>query len=77
MSGTTMVFLIVLICVGGGIISEMYKRRLEFKKAGTHTKEQQAQLQAEINALKSRVAALEQIVTDEGYQLKKDIDNLN
>ncbi|MCG9757965.1 MULTISPECIES: hypothetical protein [Pseudoalteromonas] len=76
MSGTTMVFLIVLICVGSGIISEIYKRRLEFKKMDSHSKEEREQLQSEINALKSRVATLEQIVTDEGYQVKKDINRL-
>ncbi|MGA4606091.1 hypothetical protein CBQ28_11950 [Pseudoalteromonas sp. GCY] len=76
MSGTTMVFLIVLISVGGGILSEMYKRRLEYKKLDSQSQKERDQLHAELNALKSRVAILEQIVTDEGYQVKKDINNL-
>ena len=76
MSGTTMVFLIVLITVGGGILSEIYKRRLDFKKAQSLAQADQQALQHEIKALKSRVAVLEQIVTAEGYQVKKDIENL-
>ncbi|AXQ98387.1 MULTISPECIES: hypothetical protein [Pseudoalteromonas] len=76
MSGTTMVFLIVLISVGGGILSEMYKRRLEYKKLDSQSQKERDQLHAELNALKSRVAILEQIVTDEGYQVKKDINSL-
>ncbi|MCG7538638.1 hypothetical protein EXT48_10855 [Pseudoalteromonas sp. CO348] len=76
MSGTTMVFLIVLISVGGGILSEMYKRRLEYKKLDSQSQKERDQLHAELNALKSRVVILEQIVTDEGYQVKKDINSL-
>ena len=76
MSGTTMVFLIVLISVGGGIISEIYKRRLEFKKIDAQRTKVDDELHSEIAALKARVATLEQIVTDEGYQVKKDINNL-
>ena len=76
MPGTTMVFLIVLITVGGGILSEIYKRRLDFKKAQSLAQADQQALQHEIKALKSRVAVLEQIVTAEGYQVKKDIENL-
>ena len=76
MSGTTMVFLIVLITVGGGILSEIYKRRLDFKKAQSLAQADQQALQHEIKALKSRVAVLEQIVTAEGYQVKKDIEKL-
>ncbi|TMN35342.1 hypothetical protein [Pseudoalteromonas sp. S2755] len=76
MSGTTMVFLIVLISVGGGILSEMYKRRLEYKKLDSQSQKERDQLHAELDALKSRVAILEQIVTDEGYQVKKDINSL-
>ncbi|WP_419147828.1 hypothetical protein [Pseudoalteromonas 'SMAR'] len=76
MPGTTMVFLIVLITVGGGILSEIYKRRLDFKKAQSLAQADQQALQHEIKALKSRVAVLEQIVTTEGYQVKKDIENL-
>ncbi|ASD67419.1 hypothetical protein [Pseudoalteromonas piscicida] len=76
MSGTTMVFLIVLICVGSGIISEIYKRRLESKKIDAQKAKVHDELHSEITALKARVAILEQIVTEEGYQVKRDINNL-
>lgn len=35
-----------------------------------------SKLHDEISDLKARVAALEKIITDDGYQLKKDIDRL-
>ncbi|WP_440055687.1 hypothetical protein ACSLBF_05955 [Pseudoalteromonas sp. T1lg65] len=76
MSGTTMVFLIVLIVVGGGIVSEIYKKRLDLKKHLAKSSKEDEALKAELSALKKRIEVLEQLVTDEGYQLKKDIQNL-
>ena len=78
MSGTTMV--IVIVCVVFGIIYEMYKKHLEFKaKTLNHNKttdEQSDQLKQQVDKLTERVQVLEKIVTDEGYQVQKDINNL-
>ncbi len=78
MSGTTMV--VVIVCVVFGILFEMYKKHLEFKSKtiqhndSTDTKNEE--LVQELHALKERVQVLEKIVTDEGYQVQKDINNL-
>lgn len=78
MSGTTMV--VVIVCVVFGILYEMYKKHLEFKtKTLNHNKvsdEQSDQLQLQVENLTARVQVLEKIVTDEGYQVQKDINSL-
>lgn len=80
MSGMTMVVLIVLISVGSGVIYDMYKKHLEFKRrAFLDNKESNGQItamKAEILALKERVQTLEAIVTDSSYKVKQDINNL-
>jgi hypothetical protein len=78
MSGTTMV--VVIVCVVFGVLYEMYKKHLEFKaKTIKHNNSADfttEALQKEVKALTERVKALETIVTDEGYQVQKDINNL-
>lgn len=78
MSGTTMV--VVIVCVVFGIIYKMYKMHLEFKtRTLNHNKtsdEQSCQLKREVETLTERIQVLEKIVTDEGYQVQKDINNL-
>lgn len=78
MSGTTMV--VVIVCVVFGIMYEMYKKHLQFKaKTLNHNKvsdEQTVHLKQQIEKLTERVQVLEKIVTDEGYQVQKDINNL-
>ena len=76
MSGTTMIVMIVFICVGLGMVGEWVKRHLAFKeKALKHTAGTD-EMKNEIASLKSRIETLEKIVTDEGYQLDKKIRNL-
>jgi len=78
MSGSTMV--VVIVCVVFGIIYKMYKMHLEFKaKTLNHNKtsdEQSEHLLQQVDKLTERVQVLEKIVTDEGYQVQKDINNL-
>ncbi len=78
MSGTTMV--VVIVCVVFGVIYEMYKKHLEFKEKTTShnetTDEQSELLKQQVKNLAERVQVLEKIVTDEGYQVQKDINNL-
>ncbi|WP_057831871.1 hypothetical protein [Colwellia sp. TT2012] len=78
MSGTTMV--VVIVCVVFGILYKMYNKHLEFKaKTIAHndnTDDKNDELKKEIQALNERVQILEKIVTDEGYQVQKDINNL-
>jgi cell division protein FtsL len=78
MSGTTMV--VVIVCVVFGIIYKMHKTHLEFKAKSlnqSETSDQQTdQLKEQVEKLTERVKVLEKIVTDEGYQVQKDINNL-
>lgn len=78
MSGTTMI--VVIVCVVFGIMYQMFKKHLDFKaKTLNHNKtsdEQSEQLQQRVEELAERVQVLEKIVTDEGYQVQKDINNL-
>ena len=71
---------VVIVCVVFGIMYEMYKKHLEFKtKTLNHNKssdEQSVQLKLHVEKLTERVQVLEKIVTDEGYQVQKDINNL-
>jgi len=78
MSGTTMV--VVIVCVVFGVLYKMYNKHLEFKaKTIQHNNSADSiseELQKEVKALTERVNTLETIVTDEGYQVQKDINNL-
>lgn len=78
MSGTTMV--VAIVCVVCGIIYKMFNKHLEFKaETESHNKtsdDQNNLLKQQIDKLTERVQVLEKIVTDEGYQVQKDINNL-
>ena len=76
MSGTTMIVMIVFICVGLGMVGEWVKRYLTFKEKALKHSGDSEQMRKELTALKSRDETLEKIVTDEGYQLDKKISNL-
>ena len=78
------VMTIVIVSVVFGVMYEMYKKYLEYKaKTIAHTSsannradEQSAELKQQIKILVDRVEVLEKIVTDEGYQVQKEIKNL-
>ena len=76
MSGTTMIFLIVLVSVGFGAIREIYITKLELKKRSTKGDQDVESLKTEISAFKERIVVLEKLVTDDGYQVSKDISKL-
>jgi len=78
MSGTTMV--VVIVCVVFGVLYKMYNKHLEFKAKtiahNNHADEKNDTLKKEVEALTERIQVLEKIVTDEGYQVQKDINQL-
>jgi len=79
MHGTTMVVIIVLISVGFGVISGMHKRHLALKEKTLVKNQQDGNnqiLQAQMIKLEDRIQVLEKIVTDEGYAIQKEINNL-
>jgi phage shock protein C len=63
----TMVVLIVLIVFG----SKMLSRKQQFKNIP-----RDEELLAELDHLRERVAILEEIVTDEKFQLQRDLNRL-
>ncbi len=67
----TMVVIIVTVsCLAGVINNHLKTKRLEYRKAPN------VEVEAELETLKRRVAVLEEIVTDEGYRLHREIDRL-
>lgn len=80
MSGTTMVVLIVFISVGFGVLYDMYKKNLEFKEKTLNQQRDDTNdnidLKNQVALLEERIVVLEKIVTNEGYQVQKDINNL-
>ncbi|PAJ74163.1 hypothetical protein CJF42_11790 [Pseudoalteromonas sp. NBT06-2] len=80
MTGTTMIVLIVFISVGFGVMYDMYKKHLEFKEKTFNLNQQNdlknESLEQKITTLEHRIQVLEKIVTDEGYSVQKDINNL-
>ena len=75
-------FLIVVgLPVVGGILADVYKRRLKFKERelellGNQTAERAAQYAAHTERLEQRVRVLERIVTDRGIVVADEIENL-
>lgn len=80
MSGTTMIVLIVFISVGFGVIFDMYSKHLKYKekvlRLKQNTNEENDALKQQITKLTARVETLEKIVTDEGYTVSKEINQL-
>lgn len=80
MSGTTMIVLIVLISVGSGVVYDMYKKHLEFKEKtlnhNSQSSEQVIAMKKHVQLLEERMQVLEKIVTDEGYDVRKEINRL-
>lgn len=72
----TSIMVIVIVSIIGGLLYSAYEQhvKLQLKKQNNKVDEQ---LLAELNALKERVAVLEKIVTDEKYDLRNEINNLD
>jgi len=78
------VLAIVIVSVVFSILYKMYKKYLEYKvetiahtaSANSRADEMNAELHQQIQTLINRVEILEKIVTDEGYQVQKEIKNL-
>ena len=78
MNGTTMV--VVIVCVVSVVLYKMFNKHLEFKATtiehNNNADGKTDELIKEIQALNERIQVLETIVTDEGYQVQKDINKL-
>jgi ABC-type lipoprotein release transport system permease subunit len=75
-------FMIVVgIPVIGGIVSKMHKNKIELEKKkletlGHQTAEKAAQYAAHTERLEQRVRVLERIVTDKGFDVSMQIEDL-
>ena len=67
----TMVVIIVAVSCGAGVLNNYIKSKNEESSI-----EDQDHLLAELDELRQRVETLEKIVTDEKYQLRRELDNL-
>lgn len=77
----TMVVIIVAICVLGDILKRIFEvKKIKAKSPHKEDIEQliaiNETLNTQVKTLESRVANLEKIVTEEGYDLKQTINNL-
>lgn len=72
MSMWTAIVLIVLIGVAGGVASDFARSR----KKNREDRELKGFEQAELDALRARIEVLEKIVTDEGFDLRRELDRL-
>lgn len=68
-SGQLFILAIILIGVGGGIL----KRYLHLRETRPH---ENPEYQSRIDTLERRVQTLERIVTDKGYDLRREFDKL-
>lgn len=68
----TAVVTVVAIIAGAAISMQKHKH----KSSNTESNEKTQALEKEIEALKTRIATLETIVTDPGYDLKKQFRDL-
>ena len=66
----TFVIIIVIIGCGTGVLTEYFKHKRESQA------DPDGDVYEELDRLRERVEILERIVTDEKYQLKKELDQL-
>jgi len=70
------VFLMVVIIVALGVASGMYTDYQKTQRQVRKNRDSDDDLRAELDALEERVNVLEEIVTDNKYQLKRELDSL-
>lgn len=70
-----MVVIIVLICVGAGVVKNYFKMK-QNQQADAASEKDVLRMQADIDRLKERVHVLEKIVTDNDRQLAEEIRKL-
>ncbi len=70
----TMIVLVTAIGCGAGLLGDYFKTQRV--KASKLANTDDGHLQAELEALRKRVAVLEKIVTDERYELSRELSAL-
>jgi hypothetical protein len=77
----TLALIFVGLPVTGGIVADLYKRRLKFQGrklelTADRTAEKAAQYAAQVERLEQRMRVLERIATDRGANLAAEIEGL-
>jgi uncharacterized membrane protein len=72
-AGTLALLIPILAIVGSFIVSIMKLREKQLNASAEHNKHNQA-LHDELNKLRERVEVLERLVTDDSFQLKRELD---
>ncbi|MCH1929477.1 hypothetical protein L9G16_04730 [Shewanella sp. A25] len=72
-TGTLALLIPILAIVGGYVVAIMKIREKQASSNSAQAAENQV-LHAQIDALRQRVEILEQLVTDDSFQLKRDIN---
>ena len=67
----TMVVVIVVVSCGAGVLTKYFESRKNDNSA-----EASDDMLDEMNQLRQRIEVLEKIVTDESYQLNRELNNL-
>lgn len=69
------VLTIVLVSIIGGLLYAAYEQHVKLQ-ISKNNNQQDPETQQQIAALKDRIEVLEKIVTDDSYNLNKEIDSL-
>jgi phage shock protein B len=72
-AGTLALLIPIIAIVGSFIVSIMKLREKQLNASAEHNKHNQA-LHDELNKLRERVEVLERLVTDDSFQLKRELD---
>lgn len=71
MNTATLALLIPILAIVGGYVVAIMKIREKQNRVASQQNEQNQLLNAELAALRHRVEVLEQLVTDDGFELKR------
>ncbi|MCP3129718.1 hypothetical protein [Shewanella sp. KJ2020] len=75
-TGTLALLIPIFAIVGGYVVAIMKIRGKQSIANSAQTAENQA-LRTELEALRRRIEVLEQLVTDDGFQLKREFDRVS
>ncbi|WP_198782345.1 hypothetical protein [Shewanella putrefaciens] len=75
-TGTLALLIPIFAIVGGYIVAIMKIRGKQSMANNAQAAENQA-LRAELETLRRRIEVLEQLVTDDGFQLKRELDRVS
>ncbi|QSX35713.1 hypothetical protein [Shewanella sedimentimangrovi] len=74
MNAGTLALLIPIVAIVGGYLVAMMKIRERQQLASQQHQQEMLVMQEEIDKLKARIEVLEKVVTEDDWQLKREID---